>query len=161
MDSIEVILNYLTEHWHLLQSDRFAAMVRCTYRIESPARHDFEYLLVGQMTEGDFETASLGSIIQQWWRIDDTGCRTHTLTRLPDEDESSRFWKHPMAKFLLSDRKVLLGETLGDGILCRKQTLIVEGEGGKLSLADPFVCWASTWQGIEANARELRHIGQR
>ena len=145
MNEIDAVLAYLHNYWRALQSERLADILRSTYQIVPAAKPDFEYMLAGQAASGNMETSELGSQIHQWWRIDNTGCHAHRLLQLPQEDESSMFWKHPIVRFFLSDERVLLGGRLGENLICRKQGTLLNTDLEKLTLINPTVTWASTW----------------
>jgi len=145
MKESDAVLVYLHSYWRSLQSEGLADILRSTYQTVPAAKPDFEYLLAGQAASGNMETLELGSQIHQWWRIDNTGCHAHRLLQLPQKDDSSMFWKHPIIRFFLSDERVLLGERLGEDLICRKLGTLLNTGSRELTLINPTVTWASTW----------------
>ena len=120
-----LIAQTLAKAWEFHQSPSFVDYAKEAFgcSIDKPVKCDEIY--IGEAEEGDARAGMIGSMIKQWWIVNDSGLIATEFANLPfwrDDPENLRlsFYLKPVIKFFFEGENITIGEAYGPEMRCRK-----------------------------------------
>jgi hypothetical protein len=136
------IARWLAGIWELHRSEPFAAYVATTYGMHVDHCPLFDRVYIAEAESGDLAMGRIESFVKKWWRVDDRGLVEVCRSELRSTDGPEIFDHRPLLRFLTDGERIVLGERLGPGLICRKTGKVVAKEGA-VSITDLRVVWTA------------------
>jgi len=137
------IVLWLSKLWNLHKTEGFKTHLMMTYGLRFDPLPTFECIYIAEAMEGDLEQASIGSIINKWWRIDDSGLSDVRRIVLDSDEQTNVFYKHPILKYYTDGFRIVFCERLGQNIISQKVGNVILKKG-EVSVEQIQIMWIST-----------------
>lgn len=137
-ETSDAVARCLGELWMRYQSIEFGPYLQQTYGIAVDPLPTFECLYIAEVVQGDFASGSLGSIVKQWWSVDQSGIKLVANPRIQGRDTEETFFERPWIKFFLDGDRVVLGERLGPDLMSRRLARLTY-QDGKATLSETSI----------------------
>ncbi len=138
------IARQLAGLWTVYRGAEFQHYFHPVYGGTLPGTPRFECMYIAEADAAKIDTGSFGSIVKNWWRVDDMGIQAIRSPRLPDKEDGA-FDARPIIRFYYKDHHLLVGETLGPTLMCRKRGTLDFLEKD-VALSELKMLWTSTGQ---------------
>lgn len=131
-EAMEAIARALSTCWNRITATGFAAELQSVYgRPASLGAPEFESLYIGQATTACIEKAMIGSGIDRWWKMSNSGFESIDIPDFPPDDYDQPMFPSPEFTFYTDGQDIVVGELFSLPMFCRKT--------GTLSKSDEWV----------------------